>query len=489
MEVTLDSEPPTWSPDGRRVAFKARRAGVEGIWVVRADGRGLRLLAEDGNDPVWAPRGSRVAYVKDGIEVVDADGGGRRRLTGGGVIYSPTWSPDARALAFVHWDPEGERSTLYRVSAQGGSPRPLASTDDRFKPIADPGWSPRGRTIVFTEGQGGPGSAGVIKTVDANGGVAREVGFGARPVWSPSGRRIAAATHSEIQVVNADGSGDRIVRDVGPARLKAGPVWSQDGQTLLYASVRDRADNDLFVVNADGSQRRRLTSNNLEDVLPAWSPAHTRIAFARGTGRDDTSIWIMNASGTKQHRLGLGTHPSWSPSGSRLAFERQGAVFTMTDRGQSIRRIVEGERPVWAPGGTRIAFLRDTTLLEANAETGAVRPLADLGCENVGEGGYTGLSSPEWSRDARRLVVAKVCDYGRRYALSAVLVDAAGGGTRQVPIAPAPHSRIAWSPDGARIAYSRGVVGDAPQIITTRLDGTSRRTVTLGAGYDHDPDW
>lgn len=487
MQVAIDSGPPRWSPDGSRLAFSAQREGVYGVWVVGADGRDLRLMAERASQPVWAPRGSRIAFVGERpeaapIEIVDADDGSRLRVTGEHLDSSPTWSPDARSLAFVRYDASAGRSDLYRIAAVGGSAQHLAGGGELS--VSDPVWSPRGAKIVFSEGIELERTE--IKTVGADGGVPKALAFGTRPAWSPDGRRIAFVAHSAIHVMNADGSARHKVREERPAHLTAGPGWSRDGKTLLFASMRDGADHELFVVNADRSQRRQLTSNTVEDVLPAWSPAHTRIAFARETGRNDPSIWIMSASGANQHRLGVGAHPSWSPRGSRLAFERRGVVYTMTNSGRDVRRITEGGRPVWAPRGRTIALVRDTELFVADADTGSVRRLADLRC---GEGG-TALSSPEWSPDGSQLVVPVECDYGKWSAVSAVLVDAGSGGTRYLPIVLA-LSRVGWSPDGARLAVSLGndAFGDAPRIAATRLDGSARRTVTSGSGDDRDPDW
>jgi len=477
----------TWSPDGRRLVFSADQAdhaGPSGVWVVGADGSGLRLLVEHGLYPVWAPRGNEIAVstyrAAWALEVVDADSGSSLRVAEGFVISPPTWSPDASALAYLLSD--GIHAGLYRVASGGGQPQLLAlgSSGD----LADPAWSPRQDRIAFTEGS-------VIKTVDAGGGPVRALGDGARPAWSPDGGRIAFATDSGIHVMDADGAHRRKVREESPALVIAGPGWSPDGETLLFASLRETADDEIFVVDPNGSGLHRLTSNNVDDVQPSWSPGHTRIAYVRDPG---PSIWVMSATGRKKHRLAAGTYPSWSPGGSRLAFERGSDVYTMNDRGRRARRIANGEWPVWAPRGKRIAFVRGTKVFTANAGTRAVRFLADLECEPVGEGDMaTTLAPPEWSPHATRLVVVVTCETTRYIEVSALIVDAGGAGViGQVPVDVATGSRVAWSPSGAQLAFEVSHGGNpfgGSTLSRAHLDGSATTEVTRGAGDDHDPDW
>jgi Tol biopolymer transport system component len=481
LSVSLSSSF-TWSPDGRRLAFSADRADYSpAIWVVGADGSGLRPFVERGFYPVWAPRGNRIAYrTASALEVVDADGGSPVRVADGYGMSPPTWSPDASALAYLVSD--GIHAGLYRVASGGGQPQLLAlgSSGD----LADPLWSPRQDRIAFTEGS-------VIKTVDAEGGPVRALGEGASPAWSPDGGRIAFATDSGIHVMDADGAHRRKVRDESPAVVAAGPGWSPDGETLLFASLRETADDEIFVVDPNGSRLRRLTSNNVDDVQPSWSHDHTRIAYVRDSG---PSIWIMSATGRNKHRLAAGTYPSWSPAGSQLAFERGSVVYTMNDRGRRARRIAGGEWPVWAPRGKRIAFVRGTKVFTANAATRAVRFVADLECEPVGEGDMaTTLSRPEWSPRATWLVVVVACETTRYVEVSALIVDPGGAGVMgQVPVDVAAGSRVAWSPTGGQLAFEVSHGGNpygGSTLSRAHLDGGATTEVTRGAGDDHDPDW
>ncbi len=267
---------------------------------------------------------------------------------------------------------------------------------------------------------------------------------------------------------------------------------------IVFASMNVGDDAEVFVVSLDGSERQQLTTNTVDDMLPAWSPDHARIAFARKARLGKPSIWVMTASGAHQHRLRLGTHPSWSPSGSQLVFERDGVIYTMNDHGRRVRRITRGTHPVWAPRGRRIAFERSTKVLLANVDTRAVRLLANrvggLACDQYGEGdpAVATLSSPEWSPDASRLVVTLSCDYYKSSYVAAKIVGLHSNGViGDVPINfLVPDSRLAWSPDGTRLAFS--VTPNRTsyyRIATAKLDGTDETTVTSGTAFDHDPDW
>src|SRR5437763_1434865 len=98
--------------------------------------------------------------------------------------------------------------------------------------------------------------------------------------------------------------------------------WSPDGKQIAFASART-GNFDIWVMNADGSDQRRLTTNPTMDCWPAWSPDGKRIAFT--SNRDGNyEIYVMNADGTGQRNLTA--HPAqdnyatWSPDGKRIAF-------------------------------------------------------------------------------------------------------------------------------------------------------------------------
>jgi TolB protein len=180
--------------------------------------------------------------------------------------------------------------------------------------------------------------------------------------WSPDGRRIVFAStrdgNGEIYVMNADGSGQRIV-EARPSTHEWSPEWSPTGRTIAFATDRD-GNREIYAMNVDGSGQRNLTRHPLRDVESGmrflWSPDGSRIAFA--SNRDsDVEIYVMNADGSEQRRVtrhrGYDEPLAWSPDGRRLAIRRDGLkprwAFVIVDvDGTGMRKVnwsLPGRRP------------------------------------------------------------------------------------------------------------------------------------------------
>jgi Tol biopolymer transport system component len=104
---------------------------------------------------------------------------------------------------------------------------------------------------------------------------------------------------------------------------KAEPAWSPDGEKIAFESNRD-GNSDIYVMNVDGSNIRRLTTDPAIDCRPAWSPDGTKIAFqSQRSGHWD--IYIMNADGSNQIALtrdsAFDASPTWSPDGLRKGWK------------------------------------------------------------------------------------------------------------------------------------------------------------------------
>jgi Tol biopolymer transport system component len=192
--------------------------------------------------------------------------------------------------------------------------------------------------------------------------------FGALATDSAQGRIAFVSNrdgNNEIYVMNADGSGVTRLTD-NPA-IDQDPAWSPDGTRLAFASTRD-GNLELYVMNADGSGVTRLTTDPAKDLRPAW--CGTRIAFDSDRYLQSfPDIYVMNDDGTGVTRLTTDNaasdeYPAWSPSCDRIAYSYDpygtaASIYVMNVDGSGIHSLGGSGRnrfPAWSPDGTRIAF-------------------------------------------------------------------------------------------------------------------------------------
>jgi Tol biopolymer transport system component len=272
--------------------------------------------------------------VEAEIWMMNADGGQQLRLTRNTTDdLGAVWSPDGKTIAFygVQFTPDaGGRLVagsphIFLIDVETRLQRPLL-TDGR-EPVRGrfPSWSPDGRTIAFDTG--GPEANIAVIHLDGTG--FRQLTHDVRsrhtrPDWSPDGRIVAFARgpvgSEQIYVMNADGSGLVALTDLKSRGHATAPDWSPDGQRIVFQSNRDSiepASNDqIYVMNADGSNQRRLTNTASRDVDPDWSPDGAMIAFERANApRNIDQVFVMSADGGEPSALtalpGASGHPAW----------------------------------------------------------------------------------------------------------------------------------------------------------------------------------
>jgi TolB protein len=226
--------------------------------------------------------------------------------------------------------------------------------------------------IVFTRGA-------VLFVRD--GGRERSLGvLGTNPVWSPDGRTIAFEYGADIDVVGRDGKGRHVL-----VRNAMHPAWAPDGR-IAYTSTRG-GNLDVSVADEDGANPRRLTRGLGVDELPSWSPDGRRIAYTsqrwcsvRTLVSCSTQIFVMSADGSHKRRLTSdwfsSARPRFSPDGRRLVWlhayldyednivrsipSSRYVVVVARSSGRGAHAVTRGSARAWAPtfspDGTKILF-------------------------------------------------------------------------------------------------------------------------------------
>ena len=243
---------PTWSPDGRWIAFNAQNGNTSELRVIGVDGSGERVIASPATMSAWSPDGTKIVFgsvvgaTNAGLFVVNPDGSGLTRLLSadfedppGNWLGYPAWSPDGKSIAFIRannymfWP-------IWVVNADGSSPRMLKGHDGNV-----------------TE-----------------------------PSWSPDGTMLAVGHISlRIGTMNADGSGLQLY----PPALAFDPDWSPDGRSLIFKGFASPVGDSvskvgskmrIYVLDRQTLDVRQLIPDAIDPKNPSY--------------RDDDPVWLRS---------------------------------------------------------------------------------------------------------------------------------------------------------------------------------------------------
>jgi TolB protein len=259
--------------------------------------------------PAVSPDGKRIAYVskRDGTETLylsASDSSGEMRLSETLKPGTPAWSADGRHILFAAMDKDV--SHLYSVDSDGKNQHEIAGVPGR-----GPILSPDGKHLIYMAG-----------------------------TW----------TETQLMVANADGSDARMINDgKSPAWNNH---WSPDGKRIAFTSrTAPRAPLSVFIMNADGTDRRQVTHISADEgsaQWPVWSPDGRKLVI-QVSGKDHLAhIWVVDAMTGEGTKLAAHTEPwvdetpFWFPDGRRIAFQsdRTGRmeVWTMNADGSNLRQ-------------------------------------------------------------------------------------------------------------------------------------------------------
>ena len=506
FEEGLQAEP-TFSPDGRFLAYSSERSGNFDIWVMPVGGGdAVQITKDPAHDwqPDWSPDGKLIAFRSErgggGLFTVPALGGHERKLSSFG--YKPQWSPDSSRILFQTRFLQGtsQPPRLYVVGLGGGTPQEvLGELAAQFNHIDSLAWHPDGRRVSLF-GRLRPERSHTLVTAGLDGG---------KPVISEASKEV----QEQIKAAGLDrypGIGPGALRDLS---------WAPSGRAIYFSEPSQGVWN-LWKVSVNPETLRwvagpqRLTGGSGPDTDIALSANGEKLAFTTRTER--TRIWTFPFNAALGQVTGKGeavtptglnaTSPDLSRDGKKLVFmlNRAGKEELWQkslEDGRETLLAADGFRrfaPRWSPDGKFLAYRRiDST----TGERSIVLMPAGGGEEEI-------LTSPrpsgaenasDWSPDGRWVIA----DSSRRPPG----IQTPGVRIWLLPVSAAPHAETEgriiaskpeyyfwqphFSPDGSWISFEAVSSTGAGfhNIYVVPAPGGEWISITEGKHTDHKPHW
>lgn len=252
------------------------------------------------------------------IVIMRADGSNPRVITGGATNDThPVWSRGGAWIAYES-DANGN-SDIFVMAPDGTQWRNVTnSPQDEF----DPSWSPDGQRLVYASGTAlliDDGHPTTLRSIAVDGSDERVLvdnsAFNHSPAWSPDGERILfvsnLAGNDQIFIMNADGTGVRRLT-TNNRFTHASPAWSPDGALIAFSAFHD-GNVDIYVMDANGGNVRRVTNDPARDIQPFFTFDGERILFA--SNRNDVfEIFSVLPDGTGLVQITSNVGPEFQPN-------------------------------------------------------------------------------------------------------------------------------------------------------------------------------
>ena len=392
---------PTWSPDGRLVAYSANRNGNFDIWVQSGtEGNPLRVTSSPDHDwqPDWSPDGSRIVFRSErdggGLFVVPALGGNERKLSGFG--YRPRWSPDGSQILFYSTILQTgfEPTNLFLVGLDGKPAREilLALIRQFTFPYLRAAWHPDRRRISIW-------------------GRHREAGWSFWTAPIEGGTPVKSAVSPEVE------------RQVKEAAITFSDfAWAPSSDAVYFVGA-SRGVTNLWKVTVEPQSLQwiagpeRLTTSASLDTDIALSSDGSKLAFTART--EQSRIWSLPFDAANGRTTGPG-QPVTAASANAI-------MPALTSDGERMAFVARrsGRRELWVKS---LGDGRETLLMAAD---GLLRDV------------------PRWSHDGSRLAYRRQRNTGAESELSIVLLPAAGGDEQVLTsVSSARETALDWSADG-----------------------------------------
>ena len=467
-----DCRQPSWSPDGKQIAFHAFWDGRYHIWTVPATGGKPRQLTAgvyDDREPHWSPDGKRIVFASDRSGNYDiwqltlADGNLTQLTRDSGNDFSPAFSPDGMQVAFV--SDRTDAPGVYVMTP--GQPEKIVSAS--AGKLTGAGWQPDGSHLLYNVLNKSQSGLEMVSVADGKTRMLTEPAedvFPFRAGWLSADeylytangqlnrRKVGSSSAQTIpfqaiialpQTTYKRKTYDFDNRNPQPVRGIKGATISPDGKQIAFAAL-----GDLWLLTKGTKTPERLTQGPTMEVEPNWSPDGLKLAYVSDRN-GNMDVWIRDLK-TGQDKLLADMpddlhYPGWSPDGSKIAFY------------QSDPRNAWGRSTLYAAD---VTYTADVTAPKTR---------------KLHESVFV-PSQASWSADGKTIAVSALHPYSSRYreGVSEVLLLSLDGKNDRY-VSPAPNHSLAtrgqngpvWSPDGTKMAY---VLDGLLWITDVQPDGT-----------------
>ena len=397
-------EQPAFSPDGNQIAFAYRDEKEEhsNLYVKLIDSVTQLQLTHyqdaDASWPTWSPDGRRIAFIRSNkdtreITIISSLGGAERKLYAGKFFNfrrdeygsyafgNLSWSPDGKFIAFSEKESEQDPFSIFLISVESGEKRKLTTPPVSTNEWGDmyPSFSPDGQTLAFARAP----EVGVndIYLVPSQGGQPTRLTNDNAQIngldWTADGNEIVYSSwrsgtgNSTLWRVKSSGGAPQPLPMSGGGQGLVLPTVSRKGNRVAYQS--EITNQDIWRIDLAQTHRpltpgKFITSATEWDFGPQYSPDGKKVAFT-STRSGSHEVWICNSDGSNavqltDFRKHLTGTPRWSPDGRYVAFdsrpEGSSDIYVIEAEGGSPRRVTSGESqevmPSWSRDGRWIYF-------------------------------------------------------------------------------------------------------------------------------------